>query len=83
MQPINSILNLESPTDLKRFLIIPLSSLEEIINTPVYQHYIVKKKKGGERHIFAPDKKLKEVQKWLKEKNRFQYVLITAVLCPS
>ncbi|MCL2651480.1 MAG: reverse transcriptase family protein [Candidatus Azobacteroides sp.] len=59
------LLSLESPAELCRFLKTSISQLEEIINTPVYEHYVIKKKRGGERHIFAPEKQLKQIQKRL------------------
>ena len=60
-----ALLSLESPIELCRFLKTAMIQLEEIINSPVYKHYTVKKKRGGERHIFAPEKQLKQVQKRL------------------
>ena len=59
------LLSLETPLELCRFLKTSLLRLEEIINAPVYEHYTVKKKRGGERHIYAPDKQLKQIQKRL------------------
>ena len=60
-----ALLSLESPNELCRFLKISMHPLEEIINIPVYEHYTVKKKRGGERHIHAPEKPLKKIQKRL------------------
>ena len=59
------LLSLESPFELCRFLQTSMPQLEEKINTPDYTHYVVKKKRGGERHIFAPEKQLKKIQKRL------------------
>jgi len=59
------LLSVNSPEKLCRLLKTPMPYLEEIINAPVYKHYTVKKKRGGERHIFAPDKSLKDIQKRL------------------
>jgi len=60
-----SLLSLENPVQLCQFLKTPMSQLEEIINVPVYEHYTIKKKRGGERHIFAPEKRLKNIQRRL------------------
>ena len=60
-----ALLSLESPAELCRFLKTSMPQLEEIINAPEYKHYTVKKKRGGERHIFAPEKQLKRIQKRL------------------
>jgi hypothetical protein len=57
------LLSLENPTELCRFLRTPIHQLEEIINTPGYKHFVIKKKRGGERHIFAPEKRLKQIQR--------------------
>ena len=59
------LLSLENPNELCRFLKTTMPPLEEIINIPVYEHYTVKKKRGGERHIYAPEKPLKKIQKRL------------------
>ena len=59
------LLSVDSPVKLCRLLKIPVPQLETIINSPVYKHYTVKKKRGGERHIFAPDKRLKDIQRRL------------------
>ena len=61
------LLSLETPTDLCRFFKMPLSKLQEIINAPQYQEFVVKKKRGGSRLIFAPNKELKALQKQLNE----------------
>ena len=59
------LLSLENPIELCRFLQTSILQLEEIINTPIYKHYVIKKKRGGDRHIFAPEKQLKRIQKRL------------------
>lgn len=59
------LLSIETPAELCRFLKTSFFELEEIINNPVYKHYAIRKKKGGERQIYAPEKKLKSVQKRL------------------
>ena len=59
------LLSLEHPVQLCKFLKTPMSQLEEIINAPVYKHYTVPKKRGGERHIFAPEEHLKDIQRRL------------------
>jgi RNA-directed DNA polymerase len=60
-----ALLSLEMPAELCRFLKTSIPQLETMINSPVYEHYTVKKKRGGERHIFAPEKQLKKIQKRL------------------
>jgi RNA-directed DNA polymerase len=60
-----ALLSLENPVELCRFLKKSILQLEEMINTPVYEHYTIKKKRGGGRHIFAPEKQLKQTQKRL------------------
>ena len=59
------LLSIESPIELSRFLNIPISHLEKTINKPDYKHYTVRKKRGGQRHIYAPEKQLKKIQKRL------------------
>jgi len=59
------LLSLENPAELCRFLGISMFQLNLLINLPVYEHYTIKKKRGGERHIFAPEPQLKQVQKRL------------------
>jgi RNA-directed DNA polymerase len=60
-----ALLSLESPVELFRFLKSSMHELEEKINTPLYQHYAIKKKRGGEREIFAPEWRLKQIQRRL------------------
>jgi len=60
-----ALLSLESPIELSHFLKTPILQLEKIINTPEYKHYVIKKKQGGERHIFAPEEQLMCIQKRL------------------
>lgn len=69
------LLTLGHPSDLCRFLKTPFQELENILNEPKYQEFSISKKKGGIRQIFAPDKKLKELQK------RFNYFLQAYYLC--
>lgn len=59
------LLSLENPVELCRFLKTSMLQIEKIINSPVYEHYTIQKKKGGERPIFAPEKELKQIQKRL------------------
>ena len=59
------LLSLEEPVEVGRFLKTSTFELEKLINMPVYEHYVIKKKRGGERHIFAPEKRLKQIQKRL------------------
>ena len=59
------LLSLKTPTELCRFFKTSMPQLEEFINNPVYEHFVIRKKRGGERHIFAPEKELKKIQKRL------------------
>ena len=59
------LLLLETPAELCRFFDISIFQLEEIINSPVYEHHVISKKRGGERHIYAPEEQLKKIQKRL------------------
>ena len=59
------LLLLEKPVELCRFFKTSITQLEKFINTPEYKYFVVKKKRGGERHIFAPEKQLKKLQKRL------------------
>jgi len=58
-------LSLENPIELCQFFKIPIIQLEEIINHPKYSYYTISKKRGGIRHIFAPEKQLKKIQRQL------------------
>jgi len=69
------LLTLETPAELCRFLKTSFFQLEEVINNPTYKNYKIKKKKGGERQIFAPEKHLKAIQK------RLNYFLQAYYLC--
>ena len=60
-----ALLSVESPLELCRLLNASIYQLEEIINNPVYQHHVINKKRGGKRHIFAPERLLKKTQKRL------------------
>ena len=53
-----------------------MSELEEIFNAPVYKHYTIKKKRGGERHIFAPEAVLKHIQRRLNRYLQMSYLQI-------
>jgi RNA-directed DNA polymerase len=59
------LLSIEKPVELSAFLGQTFGGLERIINYPVYNHYQIKKKKGGWRDIYAPDEELKKIQKKL------------------
>jgi RNA-directed DNA polymerase len=69
------LLSIENPVELCRFLKTSFFQVEAIINNPVYTDYKIKKKKGGDRQIFAPDKQLKAIQK------RLNYFLQAYYLC--
>jgi|GEM_PF-1102053 len=58
-------LSLENPIELCQFFKTPIFQLEEIINQPNYSYYTINKKRGGMRHIFAPEKQLKKIQRRL------------------
>ena len=58
-------LSLENPIELCKFFKIPTFQLEEIINYPKYSYHTISKKRGGMRHIFAPEKQLKKIQRRL------------------
>jgi RNA-directed DNA polymerase len=70
------LLTLESPAELCRFLKTSFLQLEEIINNPSYSNHSIRKKKGGERQIYAPDKNLKRIQKRLNYFFQAYYLLI-------
>jgi RNA-directed DNA polymerase len=59
------LLTIEKPAELCGFLRTSFFKLEEVINNPTYKQYTIRKKKGGERQIFAPEKNLKAIQKRL------------------
>lgn len=59
------LLCIERPAQLSAFSNVSFFGLEESMNHPVYTHYIISKKKGGKREIYAPDKDLKKIQKQL------------------
>jgi RNA-directed DNA polymerase len=58
-------LSIEKPAELTQFLKTSFFQLEEILNNPTYKNYTIKKKRGGTRQIFAPEKQLKGIQKRL------------------
>lgn len=58
-------LSIEKPAELTRFFKTSFFQLEETLNNPPYNNYTIKKKRGGTRQIFAPDKHLKGIQKQL------------------
>lgn len=66
---------IETPAEFCRFLKTSFFELEELINNPVYKHYAIRKKKGGERQIYSPEKKLKAIQR------RLNYFLQAYYLC--
>lgn len=66
---------IETPAELCRFLKTSFFELEELINNPVYKHYAIKKKRGGNRQIYSPEKKLKAIQR------RLNYFLQAYYLC--
>jgi RNA-directed DNA polymerase len=69
------LLALKNPMNLCQFTKMPIYQLEKIINFPKYKHYIIEKKRGGERHIFEPGRLLKRIQK------RLNYFLQAYYLC--
>jgi RNA-directed DNA polymerase len=58
-------LSIEKPAELTRFLKTSFPQLEGAINNPIYKNYAIRKKRGGTRQIFAPNKHLKSIQKQL------------------
>ena len=60
-----NLLCLKRPADLCAYLKIDFQTLQELINQPVYHHYLIPKKSGGNRQIDAPNQSLKKVQKQL------------------
>ncbi|HOY37707.1 MAG TPA: reverse transcriptase family protein [Bacteroidales bacterium] len=70
------LLSIETPIDLCSFFKSGLLQLESIINNPQYTHYTIKKKRGGNRHIYAPNKKLKAIQKRLNYFLQAYYLMI-------
>jgi len=69
-------LSIDKPGDLSRFLRVPFLQLERIINNPVYTEYSIKKKRGGQREICAPDRTLKFIQKKLNYFLQAYYLII-------
>ncbi|MDR0748405.1 MAG: reverse transcriptase family protein [Tannerellaceae bacterium] len=69
------LLSLKTPMNLCRFLAMPIYRIEKIINSPEYKHHIIKKKRGGGRHISEPLGQLKKIQK------RLNYFLQAYYLC--
>lgn len=59
------LLSIQRPIDLCSFLRMGFNSVEKLINSPSYKYFTIKKKKGGEREIHAPNQSLKLVQKHL------------------
>jgi RNA-directed DNA polymerase len=68
-------LSIEKPAELTRFFKTSFFQLEETLNNPTYNNYTIKKKRGGTRQIFAPEKHLKGIQK------RLNYFLQAYYLC--
>lgn len=48
-----ALLSIETLPELCSFLGSTVPVFMETLNSPVYQHYTIPKKRGGERHIFA------------------------------
>ncbi|MCO5233720.1 MAG: reverse transcriptase family protein [Chitinophagales bacterium] len=80
------LLSIETPTELCRFLKTSFFELEEQINDPIYKHYAIKKKRGGNRQIYSPENKLKAIQRrlnyflqayylWIKPNEVFGFVV--------
>jgi Reverse transcriptase (RNA-dependent DNA polymerase). len=60
-----ALLSIDSLAGLCVFLDTPRRELARLVNTPEYYHYAIKKKRGGERHIFEPEWQLKRIQRRL------------------
>jgi RNA-directed DNA polymerase len=69
------MLTLDTPLELCRFLKSSMFELEGLINYPSYKSHKIKKKRGGERQISAPEKNLKAKQR------RLNYFLQAYYLC--
>jgi RNA-directed DNA polymerase len=59
-----------------KYVKLPVSTIQHLINHPNYLTYKIPKKKGGYRDIFAPDTELKFVQTLLNELLQAYYFLI-------
>lgn len=70
------LVSIEKPVELCKFFNTSFFRLESIINNPIYKQYTIKKKKGGERQISEPDKKLKTIQKRLNYFLQAYYLLV-------
>lgn len=70
------LLTIETPMELCKFFKTPIFQLEELINNPAYKNYTIRKKKGGERQIFVPEKRLKKIQKHLNYFLQAYYLMI-------
>ncbi len=70
------LLTIEEPRELCKFLNTSYYHLEKLINNPVYNNYTIKKKKGGERQISAPEEQLKKIQKRLNYFLQAYYLMI-------
>ena len=63
-----ALLSMQEPADLCVLLGVTKYEISRAMNKPEYMHYAIPKKRGGERHIFAPEYNLKAIQRRL---NRF------------
>lgn len=71
-----ALLSIKTLPELCRFLKSTMSVFMEVVNAPVYQHYTIQKKRGGERHIFAPEWQLKQFQRRLNDFLQAYYLWI-------
>ena len=71
-------LSAQSGYELSLVLKISIANLQRLISNRIfdYTHYTIPKKKGGERHIFAPGVELKRVQKKLNHYLQAYYLSI-------
>lgn len=70
------LLSVESSIELCSILHTSFMKLENVINHPVYLHYLIQKKKGGTREIFAPEYHLKMIQRHLNDLLQSYYLWI-------
>lgn len=70
------LLTIENPIELCRFLKKNFFDVQNKINNRVYKKFLVPKKKGGVREIYAPEKELKKLQKRLNYYLQAYYLMV-------
>lgn len=71
-----ALLSAETLAELCRLLGSTIPVFTEAVNAPAYRHYAIPKKRGGERHIFAPEWPLKQLQRRLNDFLQAYYLWI-------